>query len=230
MSPFLKKPLAVPQRVCFRLKEAREANGISLETLSTRTKISKKHLQAIEECRFHDIPYAAVYQKNFVKRYAEGIDTPAEPLLAQFLLEETNPSLRTIQSPAAKRLRPSWHSFLPSIMRFLGVGSLVVLVVGYLGWQVKTTITPPTLALYSPQDGLISTRSSIVVFGKTEQETRVSINGQEIATDGSGEFKEPVQLSTGVNTITITAKKKHGKMTEETRHVILREATKFSFR
>jgi len=50
----------------------------------------------------------------------------------------------------------------------------------------------------------------------------VSVNGKDVGTNEKGVFEAQIDLSVGVNTLTIEAKKKHGKTTQEVRHVVLK--------
>ena len=70
---------------------------------------------------------------------------------------------------------------------------------------------------------------SLVVQGKTDKEVAVTINGIVVPPNTSGQFNERVDLAPGMNTITVTAKRKHGKTTTEIRHVILREGQAISY-
>jgi len=64
---FKKKQLTPAKRICLRLKEQRLEKGVNLTALASRTKISKKHLIALEKCHFDELPEGDVYQKNFIK-------------------------------------------------------------------------------------------------------------------------------------------------------------------
>lgn len=218
-SVFLKKSLTPPQRVCFRLKEAREEKSVSLEEMEKKTLISKKHLQALEECRFRDIPYSTVYQKNFVKKYVEALGLEPEPFMKQYLIEE---SVREKKQKTDKDIARSRWCFLPTVLRFGGLFLLALVFISYLGWQVKRIIEPPYLVIYSPVEGMITKEQKIFVQGETEKEAVVLVNGREIKNGEGGQFKEEISLSAGVNTLEIMVKKKHGKTTTETRHVVYR--------
>lgn len=216
-SLFTKKDLTPPTRVCFRLKEAREEKKVSLEDLEKKTMISKKHLQALEECRFRDIPYPAVYQKNFVKKYAEALGLESDPFMTQYLVEEAT---KEKKQKSNKDIAKSRWCFLPTVLRFAGLFLLALIFVSYLGWQVKRIVEPPRLIIYSPIEGLITGDQNIFVQGETEKEASVFVNGREIKNGENGQFKEEISLSSGVNTLEIVVKKKHGKTTVETRHVV----------
>jgi cytoskeletal protein RodZ len=66
-----------------RLKEAREAKGISLEQLQTVTKIQKRYLLGIEEGNYSMMP-GKFYVRAFIKQYAEAVGFPPEELFEQY--------------------------------------------------------------------------------------------------------------------------------------------------
>ena len=59
-----------------QLKKAREAKGLTHEEISSRTKISRKVLSALEDERYEDLPNARVYVRGFVRCIARelGLD------------------------------------------------------------------------------------------------------------------------------------------------------------
>lgn len=214
---FIKKNLTPSERVCFRLRALRQEKNVGLEEMEKKTLISKKYLQALEECRFRDIPYSAVYQKNFVKKYVEALGLEPEPFMRQYLIEE---SVREKKLKPNKDIAKSRWCFLPTVLRFGALFLLALIFIGYLGWQVKRIVEPPRLVIYSPIEGMITEEQNIFVQGETEKESVVLLNGREIKNGENGQFKEEISLSAGVNTLEIVVKKKHGKTTMEVRHVV----------
>lgn len=220
-SGFTQKNLTPPQRVCLRLKEEREKRKISLDELSVKTKIIKKYLLALEECRFNDLPVAEVYQKNYLKRYVEALGIDPIPFLEQYLVEEKVDNKKPRYS--FKKFTGQYWQWVPTMLRFGLIAILLLAIVFYLGLQVKRIIEPPRLLIYYPPDGLIVDRPTVFIQGETNSEVEVFINGQKIMTNENGVFKEEINLSAGVNTINILAQKKHGKTTSETRYVVYKE-------
>ncbi|WP_066068744.1 helix-turn-helix domain-containing protein [Neobacillus soli] len=55
-----------------RLKEAREANGLSLDDVQILTKIQKRYLTGIEEGNYSSMP-GNFYVRAFIKQYAEAL-------------------------------------------------------------------------------------------------------------------------------------------------------------
>ena len=65
-----------------RLKEARIAKGLSLESLQETTKIQKRYLAAIEEGNFHILP-GKFYARAFIKEYADAVGIDPNELLEE---------------------------------------------------------------------------------------------------------------------------------------------------
>jgi hypothetical protein len=64
----------------------------------------------------------------------------------------------------------------------------------------------------------------IVVKGRTDSDTLVTINQQKTATDDEGTFESTLTLSPGINTITTESVKKNGKKRTITRTVSYEES------
>lgn len=65
------------------LKEAREAQGCSIEEVSERTKIKCRYIQALEEESFDVLP-GRVYAKGFLRSYARFLGLSSEELIDRF--------------------------------------------------------------------------------------------------------------------------------------------------
>lgn len=66
-----------------RLKEAREEQNISLDTLQETTKIQKRYLVAIEEGNLHILP-GKFYARAFIKEYATAVGLDSNELLVEY--------------------------------------------------------------------------------------------------------------------------------------------------
>ncbi|KZO01730.1 helix-turn-helix domain-containing protein [Pseudobacillus badius] len=69
-----------------RLKEAREAKGLSLADVQEMTKIQKRYLQGIEEGNYDMMP-GKFYVRAFIKQYAEAVGLDAEQLFEEYKSE-----------------------------------------------------------------------------------------------------------------------------------------------
>ena len=99
--------------------------------------------------------------------------------------------------------------------------------------EKSTTFTvdtvPPVLNVTSPDDGLITNKSTVVVAGTTNDSTSspvtLTVNGNTVSVGSDGSFSTTVTLSEGENTITIEAVDKAGKVSKVTRTVTLDSST-----
>jgi cytoskeletal protein RodZ len=68
----------------------RQQRGISLEAIAASTKLSVRHLEAIEAGDFKRLP-GGIYNTSYIKQYARAIDFDEADLLAYYQ-EACNPA------------------------------------------------------------------------------------------------------------------------------------------
>ena len=99
--------------------------------------------------------------------------------------------------------------------------------------EKSTTFTvdtvPPVLNVTSPDAGLITNKSTVVVAGTTNDATSspvtLTVNGNTVSVGSDGSFNTTVTLSEGENIITIEAVDKAGKVSTVKRTVTLDSST-----
>lgn len=205
---FRSRTLVTPDNVGERLRQLREESKLTLDAVASQLNISIKHLQAIEESRYQDLP-GKVYARNFVRRYIELVGLNVETAMEKFDQEYavlTAPQQRrqSILPQRAQAEQPWWlrHS------RLLFAGAVVAIVAGYFGWQIVRLVTPPQLTVTQPETDVLVRTSMLTITGSTEPSAEVRINNETAEVSATGEFSVPVDLQVGLNTIKITAKKK----------------------
>lgn len=155
------------------LREERERQGLSLDTVSDKTKISRSCLAAIEEGNDGLLPHP-VYAKGFIKNYARLLGVDHEEFAARlstvYQVEEPTPfrdiSLATdIPDDACGCSVPSLAPRPPVMLWLAGAGAVIVVLA--LGWYlfarvfsgsepsgeakpVETTAIVPTQPVPSP--------------------------------------------------------------------------------
>ena len=216
----IKKLTGTNTRLGQKLKETRESFGVNIETTARAIRIPKKYLEAIEKNKFADLPKAKVYRLNYVREFARFLNLDETAVMEQFEKENglkgiprTHPTLALKNTPIF-----SITIFARNILAIC----LILLFVGYLASQVKRILEPPQLVVFSPIEGYTTSNLNVIVQGETEKECRLAINGQEIMLDESGRFNSTIDLSNGLNTIIISATKKHGKTSTVTRHIVVK--------
>jgi cytoskeleton protein RodZ len=66
-----------------RLRNTREARGLSLDDVEASIRVRRRYLEALEAETFHDIPGPA-YVKGFLRSYAAYLGLPVEELVAMY--------------------------------------------------------------------------------------------------------------------------------------------------
>lgn len=69
------------------LKHEREERRLSIEEVSSTTRIPRRALESLEDDRFEDLP-SGVFVRGFIKAYASAVDIDADEVLARFDAEQ----------------------------------------------------------------------------------------------------------------------------------------------
>lgn len=187
------------------LKEKRTFHRLSLENLSQKTKIKIEYLDALENNEFKKLP-AASFVRGYIKTYARIFRFDHQPLIALLrrdFKESAKGTLvpREFIKPILKKRQLS----NPITIFALGLASVFIVLLSYVGVQWYNLQKPPRLEVSSPQeDALVS--SQVVVEGQTLPDAIVSVNAQPVALQQDGSFSAEVYLpKEGIFTITIEA-------------------------
>ncbi|OGH88031.1 MAG: hypothetical protein A3J93_02565 [Candidatus Magasanikbacteria bacterium RIFOXYC2_FULL_42_28] len=221
MSIFCIKKLEPPESVGARLKRKRAELGEHLTAISARIGVAENHLTALETGHHRELPLTIAHRSAYLKKYATALGLNPDMLWKQFVQEGGTADIKT--GHPAQALKNIRFDSLASLIRNLGIATLVIIFAGYLIWQIRGILTPPLLVVYTPMEGTVTSHTSIVVQGITDKEAHLSINGKDIMIDEDGKFSVEISLAPGVNSITITTIKKHGKTTTVARHVVVKE-------
>lgn len=107
-----------------QLRQARQAQALSLETVAAKTMIQQRLLRAIEAGRIEELP-DSIYIQSFIKQYADTLGLNGAELSSNFPIEDQRlqfkPSRRIL--PAAQ-LRPIHLYFLYLFIVFWAVNAL----------------------------------------------------------------------------------------------------------
>ncbi|HCX27977.1 MAG TPA: hypothetical protein DHI91_02450, partial [Candidatus Portnoybacteria bacterium] len=103
------------------------------------------------------------------------------------------------------------------------LGLFILLVVGgYLFYQLHFLISPPRLSIFEPAEDLTTDQASLIIKGQAERGAQLTINGQVTYIDKDGNFEQPVNLIQGINSIKIEAANRFGKSRSVVRQIMLR--------
>jgi len=210
------------------LGRIREEACISVDRAARLSGIRAEFIEFMEADNFSALP-SELYARRYLIAYAKLLELDETKVMQKYFNEqdieeeEEEGALQPAPKSAKRQI------VLTRMFATLGVVMLFFGVVGYIGWQLKALVEPPQLVIDTPENNMIVDDASIVVSGYTEEESIVTINGQAVSVDLSGNFEELVGLKSGVNTITISAKTKHSTETTVSRQILVeRDAVTFS--
>lgn len=215
---------AIAESVGALLRQAREESGLSLASVSARTKIPERFIVQFETDG--RATQEDVYSKIYLKAYAKflGFDTTTLVDLYKKEQARTAPAPERRAAPKkhpAANLPTSAMVVTPKVIHAVLLGLVVLGLAAYFAFEVKKIIAPPDISLAAPQDGLVTTERSLVIEGRTEREVALRINGKAVSPDANGNFRDMLDLQEGLNLITVVGAKKHSKEMTVTRRIIV---------
>jgi cytoskeletal protein RodZ len=224
MASFRQKKITRSQTLADKLKQTRLEQEKTLEEVAESTKIQIKYLEILEEGDYQKLP-GDIYSKAWLKLYGDFLGLATNELLADYKIEKSiSDKLNKVSNPEVKTNNISPYSILkPKVLKFLGIGLLILALLTYLAWEINNTISPPDIQIFEPSNNFRTTESSIIIKGQTKTEVQLTINNELVLLDEEGYFSQAVNLINGLNNLEISAKKKHSKH-KIVEIVILREA------
>ncbi|MDP4038455.1 MAG: DUF4115 domain-containing protein [bacterium] len=211
----LNKDLKLAASLGKLLRKRRLSLKLSLDQVEKQIKIRTYYLKLIESGNYDKLS-SDFYAKGFVKNYAEFLGFESKPILDMYKSERRAHNLHnkkdSSQKPkiGLKPLNSPRFIFTPkTLIAFSGL-AFVILIIGYIIWQLTILASPPKLTINNPPTQDISTNSAFI-SGKAEGGADLFINDSPILSAPDGSFREKISLSEGVNLVKITAKNKLGK-------------------
>jgi cytoskeleton protein RodZ len=201
-----------------QLRNLRSEGRVTLHEVSRDTKIPMKYLEMIEDGKYENLP-PDVYVKGFLRAYAEFLGVDLKKIINLYEREKdikSNLQSGGKKNPQKKAKRPIRFVITP---RYLVVVLIVLVIVGgfsYLYSQIGRFAAVPRLVVTSPADDQSIMGNSVSISGLTDEDAKLTINGQPILVNDKGEFKEDILLQSGVNAITILAQNRFDKQISKT--------------
>lgn len=222
MTSFVRRPLTGPDTLGERFRQVREERRVTLEEAAKAVSIPAKYLAAIEAGR-HDLLPGLVYARNFVRQYAKFLEISDSAALEKFTAED---AIVRGNKPQAPRLVPRANTDFPWYIRygrFIIGGVAILMVGGYLVWQVMNLVKPPELEVTDPAGDIATSEPLVTIIGQTDPAVTVRINNQQTEVDRDGNFRETINLEPGLNTLKITADRKYSQTAVVERRILLEQ-------
>lgn len=125
------------------LKKERESRKITLASIADATKISSRHLTALEQSRFDDLP-GGVFNKGIVRSYAQVVGLNPEKWVVRYMAAyQSSGQMKdddvnwTAFAENVGRSRPKAETRSAKRLKWAGVTAVVVVLaaLGWLAWS-----------------------------------------------------------------------------------------------
>lgn len=199
------------------LKNARVSRNLDLIAVEKATKIRAKFLEALENNEFGKLP-PGTFAKGFVKNYAAFLGLPAEETLA-FYRRQVNEEKVVVSAP--KRPKIGRFSLSPQFFTAVSIGFLLLIFFGYLVYSFFKFTQSPTLIIISPENNTVVKEEQVDLIGKTDPETMLTVNNQQVIINDDGGFNLKIPLQPGLNLLTIVSTNKFKRQTTVIRNLRL---------
>lgn len=188
------------------LHSERLKKDLSLERLSSLTKIDIKYLDALEKNNYDLLP-SETFIKGFIRNISLRLDKDPNELIAIFRRGyNQNEKKSPTKNPSPKRQKIFFEPsrFLPAI-----IGVIVFL--GYLGFQFRAVLALPKIELQKPiQDSVVV--SPVEIEGDTSVDSLITIGDDvKLRPDETGHFSAKISLPIGETTLQLKATNRFGR-------------------
>jgi transcriptional regulator with XRE-family HTH domain len=214
----------VPQTLGEKLRELRRGQAVSLLMLEGSTRIQRRYLEAMERGRYDELP-EPMYTRNFIKAYARALGADESYFIELYEEESGRTDLLTPHRLPRERVRRARLFVLPRLMTFGAIALVLAGLIGYLGWQVRGMLAPPSIVLDAPNDGLSSDTALVPVSGHVlDDDVTLKVNGDDVIVNDDKSFETTVDLSRGLNIIRIEAVRRYSRTAVVYRRVVFETA------
>jgi cytoskeletal protein RodZ len=196
------------------INTARVNKNISIKKLEDATKIKAEFIESIEKNKWQALPTFSTIL-GFVKTLSSALGI--DPKMAVAVLKRDYPPKKLNINPKPDvSSRFVWN---PKFTFAIGIGVVVLIILGYLGFQYKKFVSPPSLSVDSPKENQIISGDSVLVFGTTDGDVKLTIDNQPVLVGDSGKFSTSIQITASTTEIDIIATSRSGKMNEVKRKI-----------
>lgn len=196
------------------LKEARVKKNISLIKLENLTKIKRDFILKLEKNDWDNLPEFPVVS-GFVKNLANVLGISSET--ANAILKRDYPPKKLAINPNPDVGGKFFWS--PKLTFAIGIGTLLVLVLGYLGIEYTKFIKPPELTINKPTENEQVLQTKVKIEGKTTTDAILTVNNQPIILDQDGKFVTEIEITKDTEELKFVSISRSGKKTEIVRRI-----------
>ncbi|MGB8509804.1 MAG: helix-turn-helix domain-containing protein [Pyrinomonadaceae bacterium] len=174
-----------------QLRRAREARGVSLRAISEQTRITMRHLEAIESDDYKHLP-GGIFNRSFIKAYARYIrfdERTALELYARTARERGEEDEEPLTTPQRSRIYTDGDSVRSPAVTFLLsaliIGILILVVYAGLHWYRRTE-TPASNAVGSAGQSAAQVNPATTQTATQQQQTTTETTGFQLQIRAKG--------------------------------------------
>jgi transcriptional regulator with XRE-family HTH domain len=209
-----------PETLGEKLRALRRSRAVSLPMLEEKTRIQKRYLEALERGWYDELP-EPMYTRNFLKAYARALAADEDYFLELYEEEVGRTDLLDPHRLPRTRVRKSRFFVFSRLTTTIVVALPALIIVTYLLWQTTSLIKPPELVLLNPSDGSAVSTALLAVEGYVaDNDVTVIVNGETVIVNQDYHFETEVDLTRGLNVVTISAKRRYSRVATLYRRVV----------
>jgi transcriptional regulator with XRE-family HTH domain len=221
----MRKLDAVPETLGEKLRALRRTQAVSLPMLEEKTRIQKRYLEALERGRYDELP-EPLYTRNFLRAYARAMGADEAYFLELYEEEVGQMDLLGPHRLPRMRVRKGRFFVFSRVTAAVSVLLPALAIVAYLLWQTSSLLRPPEIVILTPDDGSAVQTALLPIEGYvTDSDVTVTINGETVVIDESLHFETDVDLTRGLNVVTVQAKRRYSREAIEYRRVVFEPAS-----
>ncbi|KKR56181.1 MAG: hypothetical protein UU51_C0001G0013 [Microgenomates group bacterium GW2011_GWC1_41_20] len=200
------------------MEDARKEKKYSYGELEEITKIKSSFLTAIEKEDWQSLPSFPTVL-GFIKSISSALDIDEKMTIA-VLRRDYPPKKLNINPKPDISSKPAWN---PKLTFILGIVSVAVVILGYLTFQYIKFTLPPKVDLVSPTEGQVVNGNSVLVFGSTDMDVKITVDNQPVLVDEEGKFSTDIEISSEATEVVIKAISRSGKETTIVRKISIQQ-------
>jgi len=221
----MRKLDAIPETLGEKLRSLRRTHAVSLPMLEEKTRIQKRYLEALERGRYDELP-EPLYTRNFLRAYARAMGADEDYFLELYEEEVGQMDLLGPHRLPRMRVRKGRFFVFSRLTTAFTILLPALAIVAYLLWQTSSLLKPPQVILTTPVDGLSVQTALLPVAGYvTDDDVTVIVNGETVVIDEDHKFRTEVDLTRGLNVVTVSAKRRYSREAVEYRRVVFDPVT-----
>ncbi len=201
-----------------QLRTARRGRNLPLDEIANEIRIPPKYLRALEEGDL-SVFSADVYARGAYQKYARFLGLESRDIYHSFLR-----SLSEVRQRVSLKLPvpATWlqRALTPYGVIGFSVGLVGLVIVSYLGWQVRSFIQLPDLELLEPVNMVVE-GDTVIIRGRAEADALITVNGETVLPGEDQEFLFELPVRPGINVLQVEATGASGRTRVVTRDLLV---------